>query len=253
MDVRAFDAYLRSTLDFDSFEGVDPAINGLQVGAPGTKLSRAAFAVDACLETIKRAVDWGADLLFVHHGIFWGAVEPLTGAHYRRVKLMAERDLALYAVHLPLDHDLKHGNNAVMARELDLTDVEPFGAMRGRSIGVMGRMTEPSKTERITAKLFGAPENVIQTLPFGPEQTERVALVSGGGAFALQEAIDAQVDLLITGDAKHTVYHQALESDISVVFGGHYATETWGPEAIRQLVSTELGLETTFLHVPTGL
>src|SRR5690606_35866262 len=77
-----FDRWVRSILDFRTYAGIDSAINGLQVARKNREISRVAFAVDASMETFRRAVQARADLLFVHHGLFWGAQMPITGGHY---------------------------------------------------------------------------------------------------------------------------------------------------------------------------
>ena len=180
---------------------VDPALNGLQVGRTGADVARIAFAVDACQETMQRAADWNADLLFVHHGLFWGRPLALTGTHLARVRLLLEHDLALYALHLPLDCHPTLGNNAGLADALGLQERAPFGEYRGVAIGIQGRLPEPLSLGVIADCLFGGEHNCLAVLPFGPERIERVALVSGGGTRDLDSAIAAGADLFVTGDA----------------------------------------------------
>ena len=198
---------------------VDPALNGLQVGRTGATVERIAFAVDACQETMQRAADWGADLLFVHHGLFWGRPLALTGTHLERVRLLLEHDLALYALHLPLDCHPTLGNNAGLADALDLRERTPFGDYRGVLIGVQGRLPAPLPLGEIADRLFGGEHNCLAVLPFGPDRIERVALVSGGGTSELDGAIAAGADLFVTGDASHENYHAALEAGIHVRVG----------------------------------
>ena len=232
---------------------VDAALNGLQVGRSDATIGRIACAVDACLETMQRAVDWQADLLFVHHGLFWGRPLALTGTHLARVRLLLEHDLALYAMHLPLDCHPTLGNNAGMSDALDLRERTPFGNYRGVSIGVQGRLPEPQPLARITDLLFGGEHNCLAILPFGPPSIERVALVSGGGTRELDAAIAAGVDLFVTGDATHENYHAALEAGIHVVSGGHYLSEVFGVRAVAGRLAHDLGVATTLIDVATGL
>ena len=234
-------------------ERVDPALNGLQVGRVGTEVTRIAFAVDACLETFQRAVDWGAELLFVHHGLFWGRPLALTGTHLARVRLLLEHDLALYAMHLPLDCHPTLGNNAGMARALDLRERTPFGEYRGAMIGLRGSLPEPGPLADVADTLFGGERNCLAVLPFGRERIERVALVSGGGNRDLDAAIAAGVDLFVTGDAAHENYHAALEAGINVVSGGHYLSEVYGVRAVAERLARDTGVATTLIDVPTGL
>ena len=232
---------------------VDPALNGLQVGRLGAEVARIAFAVDACMETFRRAIAWQADLLFVHHGLFWGRPLALTGTHLARVRLLLEHDLALYAMHLPLDCHTTLGNNAGMADVLELRERAPFGEYRGVMVGLQGRLPAPQPLPHITEALFDGQRNCLAVLPFGPEQVERVALVSGGGTRDLAAAIAAGVDLFVTGDAAHENYHAALEAGINVVSGGHYLSEVYGVRAVAERVARDTGMATTLIDVATGL
>ena len=232
---------------------VDPALNGLQVGRTGASVARIAFAVDACQETMQRAADWDADLLFVHHGLFWGRPLALTGTHLERVRLLLEHDLALYALHLPLDCHPTLGNNAGLADALDLRERAPFGEYRGVSIGIQGRLPEPLPLGAVADRLFGGEHNCLAVLPFGPQRIDRVALVSGGGTRDLDSAIAAGADLFVTGDASHENYHAALEAGIHVVSGGHYLSEVFGVRSVARRLAGDLGVDTTLIDVATGL
>lgn len=232
---------------------VDVAMNGLQVGRTDATVARIAFAVDACQETIERAADWNADLLFVHHGLFWGRPLALTGSHLARVRSLLEHDLALYALHLPLDCHPTLGNNAGLADALELAEREPFGEYRGVSVGIQGRLPEPLSLAQAAGRLFDGEHNCLAVLPFGPERIERVALVSGGGNRDLDAAIAAGADLFVTGDASHENYHAALEAGIHVLSGGHYLSEVFGVRSVARRLAGDLGVETTLIDVATGL
>lgn len=253
MLLKELDQYFRGYLAIDDMAGIDPSMNGVQVGRSDTPITKAAFAVDACLETFERAHEMGAQALVVHHGIFWGKEQPLTGHHYTRIKRLMDHDLALYAIHLPLDQHPDVGNNIQMARALDLQKVEAFGEFRGAPIGYRGKLASGKSLEEIVTTLFGSVDSVIQTLPFGPESIQRMGIVSGGAPGSVHEAIRKGLDCFITGDASHTVYHAALEEGINVIFGGHYNTETWGVAALAGRLSDDTDLETVFIDVPTGL
>ena len=243
------DALLRTTLDLSRFEH-DVALNGLQVARSAPGLNRVAFAVDASLESFRRAIGAGAEMLFVHHGLFWGARAPLSGTLYGRVRFLVEHDLALYAAHLPLDAHPELGNNIGLARRLGLTAVEPFGAWHGMRIGFKGRLDQPQSLERIAALVGPRP---LSVLPFGPAEIRSVGIVSGGDPHAVSEAIDERLDLFVTGDASHEIYHEALEARINVLSGGHYATETWGVTLMSEFLHRTTGLDTVVLDIPTGL
>ncbi|MFP4705195.1 MAG: Nif3-like dinuclear metal center hexameric protein, partial [Spirochaetaceae bacterium] len=253
MNVRDLDGYFRSLLAIDAMREKDVSVNGLQVGRRTEQVERVAFAVDACMETFLRASEWEADMLCVHHGLFWGHEATITGRHYERIRHLIEADLALYAIHLPLDFHPTLGNNAQMAKALELQGVEPFGSYHGTKIGVLGHLPEPLDVGSVCDRLFGDPAEALSVLPFGVEEVRTVALVSGGAPKLVAEAIGRGVDLFITGDASHTVYHDALEAGINVVSGGHYRTETWGVQALADRLAEDTGMLTTFIDVPTGL
>jgi len=252
MTVQELDAYLRSQLRIDDLARTDSSHNGFQVGRRKQEVSRVACAVDACMETFRRAAEWNADVVLTHHGLFWGRVIPVTGGHYERLRFLMEHDIALYALHLPLDMHPEFGNNAVMARELGLEELQEFGLYKGFPIGFRGVLPQPRSLSQITDTLFGGNEEALGILPFGPEEIRSVGLVSGGATFEVHEAISEDLDLYITGDASHTVYHTALEAHINVIFGGHYLTEVWGPRALGERLNRDTGLETVFIDVPTG-
>ena len=253
MNIKQFDDWCRSFLDIDLMEGRDYSLNGLQVGQFNGKVEKVAFAVDACLATFSKAAAEKADLLFVHHGLFWGKPLSITGDHYSRVETLIKNDIALYAAHLPLDMHPQWGNNAGMANILGLEQQEGFGDYKGTSIGMQGILSEPLKLDDLVMKLFGGWEQSVRVLPFGPEKIRTVGMISGGGAKEVEEAISLGLDLYITGDAAHTIYHQSLEAGINVLFGGHYLTETTGVKSVMEKVRNELGLKTVFIDVPTGL
>jgi dinuclear metal center YbgI/SA1388 family protein len=250
MRLADFDRFVRATLDLAAFDSIDVSLNGIQVERRGDAISRIAFAVDACMESFRRAADARAQVLFVHHGLFWGKVEPLRGVLYARLHYLLEADLALYAVHLPLDAHPELGNNIGIVRRLALGEPEPFGRYRGVAIGFKGRLERPRRLEEIASLLTSQP---LSMLPFGKEQIETVGVVSGGDPRAVSQAIAEELDLFITGDASHEIYHQAQEAGINVLFAGHYATEIYGVHQMSEFAAGETGLDTLLIDIPTGL
>jgi len=250
-----FAARLDDRLDVAAYADVDASANGLQVGPDAASVDHVAFAVDAAEATIETAAGRGADLLVVHHGISWGGIDTVTGSHYRRIAPLVENDLALYAVHLPLDGHQQLGNAAGLADLLGLEDREPFGELGPVHVGQRGRRTDPIGREEM-AELLEAELDTggqpVQVLDFGPETVEDVAIVTGSGADWLDEAVAAGADALVTGEGKQKVYHRAREAGVNVFLAGHYATETFGVRALADLVA-EWGPETSFVGHPTGL
>ncbi len=253
MDIFEFDSFVRGVFDIEGLKNSDISLNGLQVERKNREIRKVAFAVDACMESFKRAVSIGVDLLFVHHGLFWGRPYRLTGSLYRRISFLMGNDLALYAVHLPLDIHPEYGNNAGIARSLGLESVEAFGEYHGIKIGLKGSLPDYKSLNEIVPLISDDNTKPIGILPFGVEKVKTIGVVSGGASEMVKQAIGEGLDLYITGDASHTVYHEALEGGINVVFAGHYATETWGVRLFKAKVEAELELETVFIDIPTGL
>ncbi len=253
MNLRDLDLWCQSALQIAAFAAADNSMNGIQVQRSDGPLSRVAFAVDACAESMRRAAEAGAQVLFVHHGIFWGRPLRVEGNHYRRLKRLIEADLALYACHLPLDAHAELGNNAVMARLLGLEEKEPFGLYKGLKIGWKGRLPAPLALDAILARLGDAASSPRCIIPAGRAQISTVALISGGAADESREAIEEGIDLYITGEPSHSVYNEVVEAKLNFVALGHYATETFGVRAVAERLALETGLETRFIDLPTGL
>jgi dinuclear metal center YbgI/SA1388 family protein len=230
----------------------DSALNGLQV--EGRRPVRVvAVAVDASLATFQAAVRAKADLLLVHHGLFWGQSAPLTGGLYARVRILIESGIGLYASHLPLDRHPRLGNNALLARRLGLTGLRPCGEYHGQTIGWGGRLPRPlplSGLGQRLAQVLGKPPKILS---FGPTRVRRAAVVSGGGGDMALAAAAEGYDAFVTGEISHTHYHPCREAGINLLLGGHYATETFGVQALASLLSKAFGTKTIFLDIPTGL
>lgn len=253
MTVKELDSYFRSFLPIGDLEGTDYSLNGVQVGRLDKEVGKVAFAVDACLETIERAAEAGADMLFVHHGLFWGKERPVTGSHYRRIAALIETDVALYAAHLPLDMHGEFGNNAGLAAKLGLVDLRPFGSYRKVKIGYAGRLPEPRSIDEVLGLLGMRREDALGVLSFGPEEISTIAVISGGADKEVEQAIDEGADLYLTGELSHQVYHTCQEAGINLIAAGHYRTETIGVRLVAGKLEADTGIGTFFIDLPTGL
>lgn len=258
MRLSEIDNYFRSVLEIDQLAKTDASMNGIQVGAANgipedAEVERIAFAVDACMETFERAAEGGAQMLFVHHGLFWGRSVQVDGAHFRRLKYLFKNDLALYAAHLPLDLHPEFGNNAGICAALGIEEPHPFGEYHGFQIGFKGNLPEPSSLDDVLASLGLSADNALSVLPFGPARIKKIAVISGGGTNEIDQAIDEKADLYITGDAAHQIYHTCLENGINLISAGHYNTETWGVRLLAEKTAEDIDVETFFVDVPTGL
>ena len=247
------DRYFRDTMNIDDMAGADTSLNGIQVARQEQNVGTIAFAVDACMETFRRAVDLDAELVFVHHGLFWGKHLAVRGSHYERLKFLLDHDIGLYAVHLPLDLNDECGNNNGIARALGLENLEPFGDYHGVTVGVRGDLSAPRSVDEVIDILGLDRSSAVAVLPFGAREILNVAIVSGGGTSMVDQAVACGADLYITGDASHSVYHTCLEEKLNLVCAGHYQTEVWGVSRLAEKTKEETGVDTHFIDLPTGL
>ncbi|MBN1578129.1 MAG: Nif3-like dinuclear metal center hexameric protein [Chitinispirillaceae bacterium] len=230
----------------------DHSCNGLQVQG-AARVRRIGLAVDACLETFRRASERSCGMLIVHHGIIWGGLTTITGPVYTQVRYLIDHDLNLFAAHLPLDLHPTLGNNAQLARLLGLKGIRPFGLYKGVAIGCEGTARPGTSRDGLVDTLCRRLDTACTVLPFGEEAVRRIAVVSGGGAGELAEAVGKGIDCFITGEPSHENYHAALEAKINVIYAGHYHTEKAGVAAIGKLLEKKFGIETMFLDVPTAI
>jgi dinuclear metal center YbgI/SA1388 family protein len=218
---------------------------------------RVAVAVDASLQTIQGAIDAQANLLVVHHGLFWSGAQPLTGRIYERFRRLFKHDIAVYSAHLPLDLHPHLGNNALLARALGLEPTEAFARFQSIAVGVMGdadveTTTLVARAESIAHSEGGA---LVAAGVSAGRKTRRWAICTGAGASSdtLREAAAAGVDTLIVGEGPHHTAVEAPELGIAVLYAGHYATETFGVRALGAELERRFELPWTFIAAPTGL
>lgn len=242
--------YLDELLDVSAHPDYGTALNGVQVEGP-EEVHRICAAVDASEETIEAAVAARGDLLLVHHGLFWDGLRPLTGRRFRKVRGLIEGRVGLYSVHLPLDAHPEVGNCALLSRALGVEPEERFGEYEGVPIGWAGTWgRDLSDLEEALGEVLGGP---VHTIPGGSARVERVGVVTGGGGSFIEAAARAGLDALVTGEGSHHTHGDAMELGINVLYGGHYATETFGVRALADHLAERFDLTATFLDFPTGL
>jgi dinuclear metal center YbgI/SA1388 family protein len=241
-------AELDRVLEPQRFDDYGP--NGLQV--PGAiEVATIATGVSAHLELFELAAAEQAQLLLVHHGIFWGSnIGPIDAQLRRRLKALFDADLALAAYHLPLDAHPTLGNNALIARALGAREAEPFALHHGEPIGFIATLDgEVAATELFTRVCeLTAREPLV--FDAGPAKIRRLAIVSGGGADYLADAAAAGADALLTGEAAERDMAQAREFGLHLIAAGHYATETLGVKALGEHLAERFRIRHVFIDVP---
>lgn len=248
--------YLDDLLDVDSIPDFPNAMNGLQLANKGA-VNRIAAAVDFSLRTVTAAVEAGANLMIVHHGMFWGGLQPIRGTMFERIRTLITHDIAVYSSHLPLDRNTLYGNNALLAAELGLKPSGEFARFKMISIGVAGvcdvaTVDLAARADRFARSHGGS----VRTTPIAAERRTRTWAIctgAGAGTETLNEARERGIDTLIVGEGPHHTAVDADESGIAVIYAGHYATETLGVCALAAHVSDHFGVPWTFIKAPTGL
>lgn len=243
--------YLDELLRIDEVPDYEGARNGLQV-ENRSAVERVCAAVDGCQATIDAAAEAGAQLLLVHHGLFWGDPLPVAGITYRRLKALFEADLALYSAHLPLDVHEELGNNALLAQALELGVEGRFGegpAFEGIGVWATADLPRAELIDRVTAACGSEP----RVVDGGPTHVRRVGIITGGAGTMIRQAWEEGLDTFVTGEGAHHTYHEAAELGLNLIYAGHYATERFGVKALAERVAGRFGLEWEFLDHPTGM
>jgi dinuclear metal center YbgI/SA1388 family protein len=232
----------------------DYCINGLQVPGPD-EVQTIATGVSAQAELFELAAREQAQLLLVHHGLFWGSgVAAIDALLKRRLQILFDAGIALAAYHLPLDAHPQFGNNVLLAEALGASDagrLTPFALHRGQAIGFLASFPDDGLPAQ---ELFGRVAEVTQREPLvfdaGPARVRRLAIVSGAGADYTADAAAAGADALLTGEPAERSMALARESGVHLIAAGHYATETFGVRRLGEHLAERFELRHVFLDVP---
>lgn len=245
-------AHLDELLQPEGFSDFGP--NGLQVPGPDD-VQTVVTGVSASAELFERAAEHEADLILVHHGLFWDrAPLALTPAAKRRLELLFEHDMALAAYHLPLDGHPEVGNNALLAEGLGCVQREPFGLHKGTPIGVRARFQgDGIGATELVDRVRDLTERAPLTFLCGPERVRSIGIVSGGGSDWLADAAAAGLDAFLTGEPTERVMTQATEEGIHYLAAGHYATETFGVRRLGDLLAESFGIRHVFVDIPNPI
>ncbi len=244
--VRWLDRYLA----IDSYP--DISLNGLQVEG-AEQVQQVALAVDSSLSTFEQAAELGADLVIVHHGLFWGAPKAVHGMHKRRVQYLLDKDIGLYAAHIPLDAHQEVGNNWGLARLLGMDQLEPFGEWKGMPIGCKGLFPTPMSLRELADQVEQELGESVLVHAGGAMEVSSLGIISGGASWDVVTAAEEGLDAFLTGEPKHEVFYETFERNINALYAGHYMTETIGVNLLAKKLEDEFGLPTDFILLPTGL
>ena len=242
--------FLESELRTSEIPDYEGAHNGLQLQNEG-EVSKVAAAVDASLPVIEKAIAANVDLLIVHHGMFWQGVRSFVGPTYQKIKKAMDHDLAIYSSHIPLDIHPAWGNNVLLAEGLELGETTPFFDWKGIQLG------RSAQSELTLAELEGR----LSALLEGPVLAQgeknrgvgRVGVITGGAGSEVEAMAKEGIETFITGEGPHWSSPLAEELGVNLLYGGHYATETFGVKKVSEEISKTFGILGTFLDHPTHL
>ena len=219
------------------------ACNGLQFENKGV-IQKVGASVDAGLIPFQKAVDRNVDLLIVHHGMYWSPLQPITGVKFQKVNTLLNGGLAVYSSHLPLDCHSEIGNNALLAKEIGLQPTGTFLDYEGTDIGLI---TEGISRLDLIEKLQKTFDGKLQSIEFGSEKPNKIAILTGSGSSAVSELKRIGVDTLITGELRQNHYNQAQEGGLNLYLCGHYATEVYGVCALAKEISQKFEIPWEFI------
>lgn len=251
MTLSDFRTHVDALLRIDEIGDWPNALNGLQLANASNRVTRIAAAVDANVTTVSRAIERGADVLIVHHGLFWGGVQPLRGRAFQLWRAAIESGLAVYSAHLPLDVHPEFGNNALLAKALGLLNAEPFLELKGALVGLKARLdiTRDELVQRLESAVGGR----VTVCPGGSKQVGMVGVISGGAGSEAREVAASGVETFVSGEGQHWTFGLAEELGLNILYGGHYATETFGVKALAAHLSTKFKVPWEFIDHPSGL
>ncbi len=242
--------YCDSYLRIGEIQDYENALNGVQVENSGT-VKKIAAAVDVSTRALQEAANCGANLLLVHHGMFWPGLRPVTKALRRQMKFAFENDIAIYGVHLPLDLHPEVGNNVLVMRALGFEKTEPFFEEKGSLLG--RRASVDVALNELVTRLENAVAGSVKTIAFGSKTVQCLGVITGAAGSEIERIAAEGIDTFITGEAPHWAAIAAAEMGLNLLLAGHYATETFGVKALAAHLAGKFRLEWEFINLPTGL
>lgn len=243
--------FLNTTLDIQNVPDYSAALNGLQLENNGT-VTKVAAAVDASLPVIEKAIARGADLLLVHHGMFWHGTQRLVDAKFKKLKMAMDANLAIYSAHIPLDVHLEYGNNVILANKIGMNLPAQFHDWKGIQLGLKQKL-DCDFSELLERVKEAVGSEVHYCNGRSEPNVGIVGVITGGAGSEIQSMADQGIDTFITGEGPHWSYPLAEELGVNIIYAGHYATETFGVKKISEVLSQQFALDSLFIDHPTGL
>jgi dinuclear metal center YbgI/SA1388 family protein len=244
---KTLEKFLNDYLEKDKIK--DSSLNGLQVEG-SENIKKIALGVSANLEFFKKSLKKGADTFITHHGLFWGKPISIKNYFKNRIKILLENNINLFAYHLPLDKHEKIGNNICLAKLLNLKKIKPFGAYNNIPIGFMGKLTKEKTLKEIQTIIEKQINTKANVLKFKNKKVSSIAIVSGGASSLINEAIDEDIDLFITGEITEYVQEICRESKVNYMHIGHYNSEKLGIKNLGKVIEKKFKVKTFFIDVP---
>ncbi len=240
-------AYTNQYLRINEFADYCP--NGLQVEGQAEVL-KIASGVSASLAFIEQAIDWGAQCLLVHHGYFWkNERAEIVGMKKRRLQALLSKDMGLLAYHLPLDAHPVVGNNIQLAQRLEIGSIEPLQQTAKAPIGNVGKLATPLPATEFVARCEQVLGRKAVHIDSGPVQVQTIAWCTGGAQSMIDQAVERQVDVYLTGEISEQTVHTARECDLHFIAAGHHATERYGVQALGEHLAEKFALQHQFFDI----
>ena len=251
VDLAEIVAFLDSYCRNGEFKDFDGAFNGLQFENSGS-VSKIATAVDAGIAEIELAAHLGADLLLVHHGMFWNPPIPVVGPSYHKIKALMDNDISVYSVHLPLDDHGELGNNVLITEALGLRKIGRCFPCGEIDIGVLAAGPQGG-IETLSTRLRKLFPDTYKEILFGSSKPKKIAICSGSCSDAVEAMPGLGVDTLVCGELRQRCFSMAQELHLNLFPCGHYATECFGVMALGELLARRFGLQSHFLEMRNPL
>lgn len=244
MKLNALNDYLTQFLQPESFSDYCP--NGLQVEGK-QEIQKIVTGVTASLDLLKAAQAANADAVLVHHGYFWrGEAMSITGIKMRRIKLLLQHDINLFAYHLPLDAHAEIGNNVMLGSVLGL---KIAGWLDDKNMIAWSELDKPLSLEALTGSISAKLDR--QALMIGDlnKPIKTVAWCTGAAQGYIEQAIANNIDVFISGEISEQTVHNVRESNTAYIAAGHHATERYGIKALGLHLAEKFNLQHEFIDI----